>query len=270
MTYDNYIFDLYGTLIDIHTDEDSRDLWDNVAAYIKREFGVSYRPLALKKRYREVYDEEVAKLKKALNKDHPEIRVSWVWDRILAEGQISAGKNAAGLNIPAPLPNDGPVDMPSPEIGRLCGFFRETSRDRMKPYPGTEETLQKLKASGKKVFLLSNAQRSFTFREIEACGLLQYFDDVFISSDKMIMKPQKEFLEELIDKHALQRSKCVMIGNEISSDIGVAVNCGLSSILLNTFGYDADKIAGEIRKLGLSDKGLYPEIIPDGDIRKII
>ena len=31
MKYENYIFDLYGTLVDINTDEEKRELWAKLA-----------------------------------------------------------------------------------------------------------------------------------------------------------------------------------------------------------------------------------------------
>ena len=30
MRYKNYIFDLYGTLVDIHTEEDNQELWEKM------------------------------------------------------------------------------------------------------------------------------------------------------------------------------------------------------------------------------------------------
>ncbi len=30
-TYDNYVFDLYGTLVDIHTDESKKEVWEKLA-----------------------------------------------------------------------------------------------------------------------------------------------------------------------------------------------------------------------------------------------
>ncbi|MBQ7613805.1 MAG: HAD family hydrolase [Butyrivibrio sp.] len=268
MTFDNYIFDLYGTLIDIHTDEDTDELWEAMADYIKREFGISFAPEKLHELYRETDADERKKLSKKLGVQHPEIRISWVWDRIFSELKECAKSNKT--RIPTSALNDGEFDTPSPEIEKLCIFFRETSREWMRPYPGTIETLKYLKNSGKKIFLLSNAQRAFTYKEIEECGLADFFDDIFISSDKLVMKPQSRFLEELITKHALDKSKCVMIGNEINSDIGVAVNCKVSSILLNTSGYDDRKISLETEKLNIPEKELYPTIIRDGDIRKIL
>ncbi|WP_185752412.1 HAD family hydrolase [Butyrivibrio sp. AE2032] len=291
MKYDNYIFDLYGTLVDIHTDEHNIVLWRKVAGYIKREFGVRYKPSDLRKRYKEIYKDEVRKLSVKLNLEHPEIRVSWVWDRLLAEGagidcasdrngnrinisknrrRTQSGPEALTPRIPASTPNDGPMDEPSPEIEKLCIFFRETSTDKMKLYPGTEQTLQTLRDSGKKVYLLSNAQRSFTWKEIQELGLEKYFDDIFISSDKMIMKPQRQFMEMLIDKHALVREKCVMIGNEIGSDMKIAADCEIDGIFLNTCGYSGEKIEKDLGKLNISIENDHLLIISDGDIRKIL
>ena len=36
MRYQNYIFDLYGTLVDIHTDENKASLWKKIAVYFLR------------------------------------------------------------------------------------------------------------------------------------------------------------------------------------------------------------------------------------------
>ena len=33
LTYDNYIFDLYGTLVDIHTDESNTAIWEKLAMF---------------------------------------------------------------------------------------------------------------------------------------------------------------------------------------------------------------------------------------------
>ena len=60
--YDNYIFDLYGTLIDIHTDEQQPLLWEKMAEYLDEHFGAKYEPSALRKRYLEICKDEEDKL----------------------------------------------------------------------------------------------------------------------------------------------------------------------------------------------------------------
>ena len=62
--FQNYIFDLYGTLIDIHTDEDSSSLWKKMAL-IYGYRGALYTPFELINKYKEFCDQEKQELKKA-------------------------------------------------------------------------------------------------------------------------------------------------------------------------------------------------------------
>ena len=142
--------------------------------------------------------------------------------------------------------------------------------DGFKRFDGVLETFEELRRRGKKIFLLSNAQRAYTEKELKDADLFDKFDDIFISSDKQIKKPQKEFLQLLVSKNGLSIDKCVMIGNDIFSDVGVAVKNGMNSIFLNTDGYSKKKIDEEIKKLGIKGSCLVPTIIDDGDIRKIL
>ena len=43
-TYKNYLFDLYGTLADIHTNEDSPAFWRNVSRLLGMQ-GVDWAPV---------------------------------------------------------------------------------------------------------------------------------------------------------------------------------------------------------------------------------
>ena len=40
--YDNYVFDLYGTLVDIHTEENDAKVWEKLELYMTRR---NYRNL---------------------------------------------------------------------------------------------------------------------------------------------------------------------------------------------------------------------------------
>lgn len=61
-------------------------------------------------------------------------------------------------------------------------FFRILSTDYVKLYDGVTDLLEALKKKGKKIYLLSNAQRIFTEYEMHTLGIAKYFDDIFISS----------------------------------------------------------------------------------------
>jgi putative hydrolase of the HAD superfamily len=267
MNYDNYIFDLYGTLIDIHTDEDQPALWKKTADYMKEHFGAKVSGKKLKEEYRRICAEEEAALKKRSGAEHCEIRITWVFAKILKE--LTKGKYSY-KDESLLLPSKELVEEIPQDMLELCVFFRESSRDKLVKYEGVDETLTSLKNAGKKIFLLSNAQRSFTLKELEDTQLTKYFDDIFISSDKLVKKPDKKFMEMLLEKNTLASPKCVMIGNDLTSDVGVAVKSGINSIFLNTYDVTEADMDCELKSLKKKGCKVMPKIVMNGDITKIL
>ena len=208
--YKNYIFDLYGTLVDIHTDEEQQELWEKMAKKLLDEYGAEYTASGLREKYLLVCKEETDALIEKTHAEYPEIKIENVWAKLIGK------ENAVNPSSLEPF----------------CIFFREASRDKICKYQDTDRLLQELKSAGKKVFLLSNAQLFFTRKELEDVCIARYFDDIFISSDQGIKKPQKEFMEKLLKKHGLNPTECVMIGNEVFSDGGVAKANGVDYIFV--------------------------------------
>ena len=66
--YDNYVFDLYGTLVDIHTEEDFPKLWEKLALFFGY-YGAIYKPKELQKRYAALVSDCERALKKTLEED---------------------------------------------------------------------------------------------------------------------------------------------------------------------------------------------------------
>ena len=77
---------------------------------------------------------------------------------------------------------------------------------------------------------------------MEELGLTSYFEDIFISSEHHMKKPEPRFMQELLDKHMLDPDESVMVGNEIKSDIVMAARCGVNGILVNHDGYSEQEI----------------------------
>ena len=50
MNYQNILFDLYGTLADIHTDESKKELWKSLSVWYQSH-GAAYTPWKLQKDY---------------------------------------------------------------------------------------------------------------------------------------------------------------------------------------------------------------------------
>ena len=220
--YETYIFDLYGTLVDIHTDEDDEKVWEKLALFYGY-YGAAYKPAELSSAFRKLIDEHEAKMKEESEKNQcekaddyeafPEIAVEQVFLELFDKKGIKA-------------------DMPlAVHTGQ---FFRALTTEYIRLYDGAEELLLKLKKVGGRLYLLSNAQRIFTEYELHMLGIDRYFDDVFISSSYGVKKPDIRFFRALLEKHRVDTSKAIMIGNDINSDIKGAKQVGLSTFYIHS------------------------------------
>lgn len=231
--YKNFIFDLYGTLVDIYTDEQQEELWEKLAMFYSFN-NASYTGMEIKEKYNEYVNYEKDKTTDTEFKDFP-------LERVFKEMYSYKSIN------------------PSNElIKNTAHFFRIMSMEYVRLYEGAEELLIKLKKSNKKIYLLSNAQRIFTIYEMGALGIEKYFDDIFISSDNFACKPDSKFYMNLIKKHNLDLKGSIMIGNDLISDIKGAQECGIDTL------YIKSNLSPEI------EENIKPSFkILDGDVNKI-
>lgn len=212
MKYDNYLFDLYGTLVDIHTEEDEPEVW-NKLAYFYGYYGAHYTGEELEKAYSNIVHRKEGILKGDNHEVFPEIQIEDVFLELFTCKGAKADKTLAM------------------HAGQ---FFRVLTTDYVKLYDGAVELLKLLKKSGKKVYLLSNAQRIFTEYEMKALGIYDLFDKVYISSDYNCKKPDTKFYNILLDELGLDREKTIMIGNDNRCDIEGAKEAGLSTFYIHS------------------------------------
>ncbi len=217
----SYIFDLYGTLVDIYTNEKKFSLWKNMAMIFSLT-GAEYSPRELKKRYQELVSEECLRQllftkekfhDESIEEEETEIQLEKVFCRLLSDKGVRADeKQAAQLGI----------------------AFRSLSLGYIRLYDGVPELLHRLKESGRKLYLLSNAQRLFTEPEMKMLGLYDCFDGILFSSDAGVKKPSFHFYDELFRKYGLKKEESVMIGNEYRADAFGAAEYGIKSMYVFT------------------------------------
>ena len=128
-------------------------------------------------------------------------------------------------------------------------------------YDGVIELLEGLKRAGKKIYLLSNAQESFTIPEMEDLGILSYFDGIMISSEERVCKPQRQFFEKLLAKYELDKTECLMVGNDKNSDMMGAKGVGIDGVYIH------QEISPEVED---ESEICARYKIMDGDVRKIL
>lgn len=227
--YDNYIFDLYGTLVDIRTNESKASLWKYMAGYMTLQ-GAPYSAAELRKRYRSLSSaqgrkqyEEYKILSPELTQDQIEVDLSQVFSRLYQE---------KGLTPTSQMLADWAV------------MFRAVSLNYFRLYEGAKQLLEELRRRGKGVYLLSNAQRMFTEPELRSLGIYDLFDDVMISSDIGFKKPSPLFYGALLEKHGLDPKTSVMIGNDWQADAWGAHNSGLACMYIHTA--QSPELAGDL------------------------
>ena len=204
--YQNYIFDLYGTLADTHTNESKHYLWNKLSAFFS-SYGALYTPKELKKAYwTYVHDEEA---KQTIS--HAEIQLDGIFEQLFLDKGITPNRQL---------------------IEATGNIMRILSRDYIRLYDGVMDFLLDLKKKGKGIYLLSNAQRLFTESELKVLGIYDLFDGIYISSDKGVKKPSPQFMEMLLEEYHLDKEKSIMIGNDCSSDVAVANACGMDSLFI--------------------------------------
>ena len=76
--YKNYIFDLYATLVDIHTDQTKQPLWEYMSMIYSR-YGAIYSWEQMRSEYFQLVKEEMDLLKNELHTDDPEADIEYVF-----------------------------------------------------------------------------------------------------------------------------------------------------------------------------------------------
>lgn len=214
MKYRHCIFDLYGTLVDIRTDERSPRLWVRMAQ-IYRRGGAVYQPGELRDSYfRLIRELEGADLlRRDAHEAHPEIQIEQVFRRLYADKGAEASEGLAA---------------------RTALAFRRHSTEYLRLYEGAVELLHALRSQGRGVWLLSNAQGIFTRWELDQLGIAPFFDGIYLSSDYGCKKPDPRFFQVLLRERGINPAQAVMVGNDGICDIKGAKGVGLDTVYLRS------------------------------------
>lgn len=222
MVYADLIFDLYGTLVDIHTEENDL-VWEKTAFYFGF-YGARYTPEELKAAFQRELTAREAKAGQSYE-CFPDIPFEEIMAALFRAKGMDREAVALGINA--------------------AQLFRISSLEYIRLYPGVREALARFRAMGCRLWLLSNAQRIFTAYELRHLGLGEEFDGIYISSDYGCRKPDARFFQALIREQGLDPARCLMIGNDLHTDIGGARNVDLATLYMHTALTPADQPAAD-------------------------
>ena len=98
------------------------------------------------------------------------------------------------------------------------------------------EALLKLRASGARVYMLSNTNDAHMARIYEKCfgghraGMLRYFDDLFLSNEMGMAKPSEEIFREVIRRTGLNPKETIFV-DDIQKNLDTAAALGFDTML---------------------------------------
>lgn len=199
----NFLFDLYGTLIDIRTDEFSPSFQSNFLSECGELFGSAD------------FFKEYFRL-------------------IAIEESREKYREADVLKIFSDIARIGGRELSAADAAEAARAFRRLSTKKFNLYQGVKETLTLLKEAGGKIYIVSNAQACFTMDEIERAGIDKLADGIELSSSFGYKKPSRRFFNYAVSKYSLKKSESVYIGNDISADIIGARGAGLKTVYIHT------------------------------------
>lgn len=231
MTFTDLIFDLYGTLVDIHTEETPL-VWEKCALFF-RFHGAHYSGEALSRAFGEELHRRQA-LRGQSYECYPDIPFEQILQTLFCNAGVTENTEALAFS--------------AAQLFRICSI------EYLRLYPGVVEALTQLRRDGYRLWLLSNAQQVFTAYEMRSLGMDGLFDGVYLSSDFLCRKPDTRFLGALLQEHDLRPENCLMIGNDRDTDILGARQLGLATLYLHTPLTPREQTA--------ADPALHPAVAP--------
>jgi putative hydrolase of the HAD superfamily len=210
MAIKGILFDLYGTVIDIETDESLEEIYRGIAHYLTYQ-GVYVHREEVRDRYYQIMKQQ----KEACRAECPEIDVEAIWREFLRREGVK----------------DAPARRKLALI--LAHLYRGISRKRLRLYPGVKQVLDELRPAYR-LALISDAQPCYALPEMKAVGLDGYFDPVIISARYGFRKPDQRLTTKALAIMSVDPSEVIFVGNDMYRDIYGASRLGIKTILVES------------------------------------
>jgi putative hydrolase of the HAD superfamily len=118
----------------------------------------------------------------------------------------------------------------------LNTLYLENMANQTALFPGTVETLIRLRDRGYQMHIITNGFSEFQRDKLRNCGLQDFFSKVFISEEIHTTKPHREIFEHALKTTNARKKKSIMIGDSWETDIEGALKFGIDQIMFTNHG----------------------------------
>ena len=115
-------------------------------------------------------------------------------------------------------------------LAAAINSYRTTKAGLLKPYPEVIDTLTKLKATGLKLAIVTDAPVLKAYRRLDSVGVTEFFDIVVTVTDTGKKKPSPEPFTEALKRLNLTKEEVIHVGDWPERDIKGANEFGMISV----------------------------------------
>ena len=202
------LFDLYGTLVDILTDEWEMSTYRILSQFLSY-FEIYYDPEELAAKYQQKTAEKMMAYQEG---PYGEIDVFQVFEEFLQEGWRKQPERVMVI--------------------WLARLFRSLTRRRFGLFEDTLPTLQELEGNYQ-MGIVSDAQWVFSEPEIRMLGLTKYFDPIVLSSRYFVRKPDPQIYAHALKAMRIAPADALYVGNDPDTDVAGPQAIGMPVLLID-------------------------------------
>lgn len=211
MNIKGILFDINGTLIDIHTDEGMDEIYRAISHFLTYQ-GIDLHRGEVRDQYYRMMEEQV----KRSGEEHPEFDTVALWREFLTRNL-----NPARTQHPESL-------QALPRF--LAQMYRGISRHRLELYPDVKSVLDELKPHFS-LAVVSDGQSAWAMPEMRATGIDSYFAPIVISGDHGFRKPDPRLFQAALDGIGAEPEEVLFVGNDMYHDVFGAKQIGMKTVL---------------------------------------
>ncbi|WP_174591826.1 HAD family hydrolase [Methanocella conradii] len=239
------LFDIYGTLIDIVTDESDPSAYEAISKWLEYKY-IYLSADQLKWLYREEFARRLG-----TEEARRRIEVD-IFKNIIEEFEARMGERrelypdadvrdvfkSIILRFASRTPEE--LDHLSTDLSHL---FRSSTRKHIFLYPTVKPALEQMQKRYR-LGIVSNAQEAFTLPELGLYDLTRYFETIVLSSEVGVKKPNSMIFARALSNLNVKPSEAVMVGNDMTADMIGASKLGMKTILVSQRSKPEQQIRG--------------------------
>lgn len=215
MAIKGIIFDINGTLVDINTNETHDEIYRVISNLLSYQ-GIFLTPEALKESYFKFMKNQF----ETSGEEFPEFDAPGIFREIIKQNSTDFTRR-----------------LHPEKLGQLTLFLAETFRAaslfRLCLYPEVERVIKKLH-SKYRLAAVSDGQTAYVVPELNAAGLLNYFDPVIVSGDFGYRKPDMRLFKKALTAMNMNSSEVLFVGNDMYRDIYGAKASGIKAVFFKS------------------------------------